>query len=388
MRRRLILVVFGVLLLGVGALVFWGQHRQRSAERYYSGTIEADRADLAFQVSGRVAEVAVDEGQLVKKGQALARLDPQAFSARREQALAALGQANESLHQAETLLELSRHTLPAEVERAEAAAETLKFQFAEVVSGSRQQEIARARLAVESAGVVLEDAQRDRARFDALFQNKVVSAREKENVDSRYETAAREHARALETLRLLEEGSRKTSIDAARSRLAEARAAVTLAQNNLKRIDAAEKEVLAARARVRAAEAAFKLAEIELAYATLFSPLDGVVVSRNVEPGEVVSPGQEVLGISDLSRVDLVLFVGEEEIGGVVTGQRAEVRIDTFPDKTYPGRVSYISPEAEFTPKMIQTHKERVKLVYRVKVAIDNPDRELKSGMPADAYIR
>ena len=123
-------------------------------------------------------------------------------------------------------------------------------------------------------------------------------------------------------------------------------------------------------------------------YTELRASSKGILVSRNVEPGEVVTPGQEVLSLSDLSQVDLKVFVDETEIGKVRPGQEVDVKIDTFPSKTYTGHVSFISPEGEFTPKIIQTHKERVKLVYLVKITIPNPNFELKTGMPADAWFR
>ena len=104
-----------------------------------------------------------------------------------------------------------------------------------------------------------------------------------------------------------------------------------------------------------------------------------------MEPGEVVSPSREVLTIADLSRVDLKIFVDETEIGKVKPGQAVDVKIDTFPNRIFKGTVAFISPEGEFTPKIIQTKKERVKLVYLVKVSIPNPSFELKTGMPADA---
>ena len=107
-----------------------------------------------------------------------------------------------------------------------------------------------------------------------------------------------------------------------------------------------------------------------------------------MELGEVVLAGREVFSLADLTKVELKIFVDETEIGKVKPGQKVEVRTDTFPDKRYNGNVSFISPEGEFTPKMIQTHKERVKLVYLVKVAIPNPHLELKPGMPADAWLR
>ena len=112
-----------------------------------------------------------------------------------------------------------------------------------------------------------------------------------------------------------------------------------------------------------------------------------MVISRNIEPGETVNVGREVITISDLSRVDLKIFVDETQIGKVKPGQKAEVKVDTFPDKVFAGFVSFISPEGEFTPKIIQTKKERVKLVYLVKISIANP-AELKAGMPADALLR
>jgi HlyD family secretion protein len=120
----------------------------------------------------------------------------------------------------------------------------------------------------------------------------------------------------------------------------------------------------------------------------LTAPFDGILTSRNVEPGEVVTPGREVISLADLSRIDLKVFVDETQIGKVRPGQNVDVKIDTFPDKTYSGQVSYISPEGEFTPKFIQTRKERVKLVYLVKIALSNPKFELKTGMPADAWFR
>jgi len=164
-------------------------------------------------------------------------------------------------------------------------------------------------------------------------------------------------------------------------------AALRQAKSNLQKITIAEQDVKAAVARVEAAKASLSLADTQLKYTQLRAPFGGIITSRDVEPGEVVTPGREVISIADLSEVDLKVFVGEEEIGKVKPGQKVKVKTDSFPDKTYEGRVSYISPEAEFTPKIIQTHKERVKLVYLVKVTLPNPDLELKSGMPADAWF-
>ena len=387
-RKRVILIGFLALLLGVGALVFWGQYRRRGAELYYSGTIEATQSNLAFQVSGRVQEVLTDEGLSVEKAQVLAFLDRQEFAALRDQAQANLQRAEQNLRQIETVLEISRKVLPAEVDRAAAAVGALQAQLREAKSGYRLQEVERARLAAEASRVTLDNARKDKERYDELFRKGVVAERARDTFNVQFETALKENQRAVETYNLSKEGFRREEIDTARSRLAEGEAAQRLAESNLKKIEAAEQEVEAARAQVAAAKAALDVTEIQLGHTELKAPYTGMILSRNMEPGEVVTPSQEVLTISDLSRVDLKVFVEETEIGRIVPGQPVDVKIDTFPDKTYAGRVAYISPQAEFTPKIIQTHKERVKLVYLVKVSVPNPNYELKSGMPADAWFR
>jgi HlyD family secretion protein len=234
----------------------------------------------------------------------------------------------------------------------------------------------------------MKEAKRDKHRYDQLLQDKIVAEQSWDVVALRYEKALREYERSREKYALLKEGFRKETIKSARAKLAEGMAALKLARNNLKQIKATEEEVAGARAQVQAARAAVELAETQLRYTRLKAPLSGIITSRNVELGEVVSPGRQVFSLSDLSTVKLKIFVGETEIGKVKPGQRVEVKVDTFPGKAYWGKVAYISPQGEFTPKIIQTHKERVKLVYLVKVAVPNPDLDLKSGMPADAWLR
>jgi len=388
MKKRLILIGFLALLLGVGALVYWGQHEERLTGLYYSGTIEATQANLAFQVSGRVREVMLDEGQVVEKGQLLAVLEREEFSARRDQARSDLIRSREGLKQLETVLEMNRKILPAEVERVAASVRALQSQLAELEAGYRIQEVEQARYAYEQARFALEEARKNKARFDRLFERKIIAEKDKDAVDLRFETALKEYERAKKAYELFKEGYRKESIETARSKLAEGRAAFKQSRENLKKIEAIESEVNAAKAQVLSAQAVLELADIQLTHCELRAPFQGIIVSRNVEPGEVVSPGQEVISVADLSKVDLKIFVAETEIGKVKPGQPAQVKIDTFPARAYSGNVSYISPEGEFTPKVIQTHKERVKLVYLVKIIIPNPNLELKPGMPADAWFK
>jgi HlyD family secretion protein len=387
-RKRLVIIIFFVLLFGVGIFVYFGQRNVQLRELYYSGTIEARNAELAFQVSGRIVEILVAEGQLIERDQTLAVLDKSEFQARYEQAEAHVESSFKNLQRIETVLEVYKETLPDDVARAEAGVKVLLSQLQELEAGSREQEIERARLAFLNAKDIMEEAKKDKERFEKLFEKALVSEKQWDAVKLKYETALKEFERAKETLGLLTEGVRKETIQTARARVAEGRAMLKQARGNLKRIDAAEREVEAALAQVKAARSALKVAETQLAYTYLSAPFKGIITSRNVELGEVVLPGREVFSLADLSSVDLKIFVDETEIGKVKPGQSVEVRVDTFPDKVYQGKVSFISPEGEFTPKIIQTHKERVKLVYLVKVAIPNPNLELKSGMPADAWLR
>jgi HlyD family secretion protein len=118
------------------------------------------------------------------------------------------------------------------------------------------------------------------------------------------------------------------------------------------------------------------------------SPLSGVVLSENIEPGEFVAAGTPVVTVGELANVWLRAYISEPDLGRVKVGQATRVRTDTYPGKFYEGRVSFLSSQAEFTPRNVQTEQERVKLVYRVKIDLPNPQMELKPGMPADAEIQ
>ena len=144
-----------------------------------------------------------------------------------------------------------------------------------------------------------------------------------------------------------------------------------------------------ARAKVEQAKAPLQSAETKLGYATVTSPLTGVVLSKNIEPGEYVAAGTPVVTVADIENLWLRAYVDERDLGkrNIALGTEAEITTDAYPGKVYKGRVSFISSEQEFTPKSVQTNRERVKFVYRIKIDVKNPDRELKPGMPADARI-
>ena len=169
---------------------------------------------------------------------------------------------------------------------------------------------------------------------------------------------------------------------------ASARADQTVQQLSLAVEGPRQEEIDLAAARVEQAKQVLNLSQTRLSYAQITAPVDGVVLSKNIEAGEYVSPGTPVVTIGDLSQVWLKAYIVETDLGKVKLGQKVTVTTDTYPNKTYKGTIGFIASEAEFTPKSIQTTEERVKLVYRIKINVENTARELKPGMPADAVIQ
>jgi HlyD family secretion protein len=177
--------------------------------------------------------------------------------------------------------------------------------------------------------------------------------------------------------------------DLAATALKRAEAIFKAAQQRLSEaVEGSRKEDIAiARANLNEASANLGLSQVNLAYAILRAPSTGVITSRQAELGEVVAPGSPVATLADLDHIWLRAYIAETDLGSIHWGQEATVTTDTYPGKLYHGHISFISSNAEFTPKSVQTYKERVTLVYRIKIDIDNPNHELKPGMPADAHI-
>ena len=149
----------------------------------------------------------------------------------------------------------------------------------------------------------------------------------------------------------------------------------------------AQRNIKVVQASLNSAEQSVQLSNIVEGYSTLRAPFDGVILARQAELGEVVAPGTPIVTLADLDHVWLRAYLNETDIGRIRLGQIATVSTDTYPDKLFQGRVSFISSNAEFTPKSVETHAERVTLVYRIKIDIDNPTHEFVPGMPADARI-
>jgi len=391
MKKRIrIAIPFLLVLIGVGLYFYFSKNHNDPNRLIVSGNIEVTDARLSFKIPGRLVERLVDEGEEIKKGQPIALLDDT------DQKLGvARAQANIGYARA-VLAELEAGSRFEDIQRAKAQVEQAESVLLERERGSRSQEIGDARAEVKRAKASLEGARSqlglaksDHDRYSNLHEDNVISVREYDIYRRKYETAlsafTEAEARlksAKEKLSLRREGPRREQIEQARAALRQAEASYALIKAGPR-----SETILQARAKVDVAEETLRQARQQLAYTQLFAPFDGVVLSKAAEPGEYLNVGSPIVTVGDLQRVWLRAYVNETDLGRIKRNREIEVLTDTYPDKVYKGRISFISSEAEFTPKSVQTFEERVKLMYRIKIELPNPDRELKPGMPADAVI-
>jgi len=324
--KRLIPVL---LLLGIGGAVVyfhpeWFRKPPPVTALKLSGNIEAHESLVSFKVSGRIIALPIKEGMTLKSGDLVARLD--------------------------------RDDYQQQVVVDEAASHVWQKQLTLGLAGSRAQDIEAAKQVALEALADLEQKKSDYARYQALFEKDEIPAQTRDQAATNVTRAQAVYAQAEQNLQKLEEGTRP-------------------------------EELAVQRANVKYSDQNLRMARIRLSYTTLTAPFDGVILVRQAELGEVVVPGTPIITLADLDHLWVRVYVPETDLGKVHWDQAVDVRTDTYPDKVYRGRISFISSEAEFTPKSVQTEKERVTLVYRVKVDVENPNHELKPGMPADAYI-
>ena len=289
------------------------------------GNVEIRRVNLSFRVGGRLERIFFEEGDFIEKGQTIAELDKAPY----EDAVA---------------------TAAAHVEKAQADYERLR-------TGSRPQEIEQARATVKERDAGLTVLESDLKRAVKLIDDKVITPQEYETIVARRDEAVARKRLAEETLNLLVEGYRK-------------------------------EEIAAGRASLSAAQANLKQTQTALTDTTLVCPNNGVLLTRVEEVGAVVREGQIVATLSLRSAVWVYVYIPQRELGNVVEGMSAEIHTDSRPENPYIGQVGSVSPEAEFTPKTVQTLELRTDLVFRVRVVVGNPDGGLRQGMPVTVRIK
>jgi HlyD family secretion protein len=323
--RRILPVI--LIALAVAGLIYYLLTRNKREEANFikvSGNIEATEVDVGFKISGRIVSRFFEEGDWIKKGAVLAKLDDEDLRNKLEVARATLASAQARLNK--------------------------------LLAGSRPEEIKQAEASLHQAQSDLGNKEIQYQRMKSLYDRGVVAKEAFDNAETSYKMAQAAVRVATENYQLVKEGPRKEDIEDARAQVDQARASV-------------------------------KLDETQLSYTTLYAPISGVVLVKSGEIGEVVNPGTPILTMADVENVWLKAYIPETDLSRVKWGQEVIVTTDLRPQKKYMGKISFISSQAEFTPKQIQTEKERVTLVYRIKVDISNKDHELKPGMPADGRI-
>jgi HlyD family secretion protein len=321
-------ILFAVLLLGAffafGAWLYWGNKNNDRGVLRLAGHIEATETDLGFKVPGKIAAIHFEEGQEVKAGEVVAELESQ--------------------------------DLRRELEAAQARRDAARANLAKLEAGYRPQEVRQAKAAAAQTQADYNEKAKDFRRMQNLFERRTVSASTRDKAEAAYLMTREAWHQAKENYDLLKSGFRQEDIDAARAEFQQAQASLELAQTRL-------------------------------GYATITSPVTGVVLARPMEPGQVAAVGATVLTLGDLDHAWFEGYIPETDLARVRYEQKAAVTTDTYPGKRYPAWVSYIAAKAEFTPKSVETYKERVTLVYRTKIRVENPHHELKPGMPAEAVI-
>jgi HlyD family secretion protein len=375
MKRRIVLIGVAVLVLVtvIWAVSAWIAHRDRYE---YSGTVETREVQIGSKVGGRVTEVPVEEGQMVKAGTVLVRFECDELKAQRAQAEAALKQAQANAQK------MMRGNRPEEIAQAEATGRAQWAAFEEARNGPRRQEIDQAQADYRAA---LADATNSRVfyeRMEKLVAADTISRQQFDDARDKRDATAQRAESARQRLALLEAGTRPEDVNAAEAKYKQAEAAAVLARKGFRKED-----IEAARARL--AEAQGHVAELDarLREAELTAPADAVLEVVSVRPGDLVPAGRIVITMLEASQLWVKVYVPETDLAHVHIGQQATVRVDSFGNRTFGGRVGLIASQAEFLPRNVQTKSDREHQVFGVKVYVDNSQQVLKSGMSATVHL-
>ncbi len=343
--RRILPIIVLVVLIGAGIWYFTRPAVADNGAITASGTMEATQITISPELGGRAKTVKPQEGDQVTAGDVLIEFDSALLEAQRAQALAALQAARSA------------------AEAAKAVHQAAQANYDLLQAGPSVEQLAVAQTVIDKAQIAVDAAQ---DAYDALSE------------------AARDTTPGK---------SLKTQLDTAKSTLVNAQAQYDLAKAGARpqQLDAAKAQVAAtqaqadaAKAQANVAEAAVNVLEVQLSKLKLVAPADGVVLSRAIEPGEMATPGATLLVIADLSQLTLTVYVPEDRFGQISLEQTASVKVDSFPDKSFTGVVTHIADKFEFTPRNVQTADGRKTTVFAVRLSVDNPDGQLKPGMPAD----
>ncbi|MFN6567567.1 HlyD family secretion protein [Dendronalium sp. ChiSLP03b] len=387
----LIFMLLSLLVAGVGLLI-WKFLANPSAEQLrISGRIEGYETDIGAKVAGRIESVAVREGDAVRKGEVLVKLDDAEIQAQLLGAAARVDASQQQEQQARLQINLMESQIletQLSVQQALGDARGRIFQ-AESSLASTQAQLNQAIAQLEQAKSELKLAQLNRDRFATLVAEGAVPKQQFDQAQTSWETAiatVKSQQAAVDSFRKLVNSAqgqltqaqstglnpsiRNTQLAGLRTQLAQARLKLAAAQADVVNNKAAQQEI-----------------KTKIADLNVISPIDGIAISRSVEPGAVVTTGKTLLTVIDPNTIYLRAFIPQGEIGKVSIGQRAKVFLDSAPKQSLEAKIAAVDTQASFTPENIYFQQDRVKQVFGVKISIDKPAGLAKPGMPADAEI-
>ena len=395
MRR--VIPVFVILALIAGGAYWWYTQQQTQAANGLkgSGTIEAQQLNIGPEVAGRVVEVTADEGQAVKAGQVLFRLDDALLLAQRAQAQAAVQTARAQRDQLLAGARLQQlEAAQAAISSTQAALNGAQADFNRLVSGATYDQVAAAQAQLEAAQAqakIVQDSYNAISnahdtlksmgrRSGAGLSDTLVRMRPQLDAADAQVTAAQ----AL--LYKLYSGPTTPEVRAAQARVEAAQGQLQAAQAQYELLAAgpSREQIAAAEAAVAQAQEALKTFDVQADKFVVRAPQDAIVLVRNLEAGEVVGPGATVFVLGQFDTLQLTVYLPESSYGSVKLGQAARVNVDSYPGVSFPAIVVHIADQAEFTPRNVQTVEGRRTTVYAIKLDVPNPDGKLKPGMPAD----
>ncbi len=375
MKRRLIIagVAAAILIAAVWLVFAWQAHRSRFD---YSGTIETREIQIGSKIGGRVTEVPVEEGQVVKAGTTLVRFECDELKAQRDQAEASLEQAQADFDK------MLRGNRPEEIQQTEATAKAQEAALEAARNGPRRQEIDQAQADYSAAAADATNAGITYKRMEKLIATDTISRQLFDDSRDKRDAAAQRAESARQHLALLQAGTRPEDLNAAEAKYKQAEAAAVLSRKGFRKedIDAARGRLDEARGRVAELDA-------RLREAKLTAPSDAVVEVVSVRPGDLVPAGRIVITMLEASQLWVKVYIPETDLAHVRLGQHTTVRVDSFGNRSFQGHVGQIASQAEFLPRNVQTKSDREHEVFGVKIYVDNAQLILKSGMSATVRL-
>ena len=387
MKRKLIAGT-AIVVIGAAGFLYSNWYQPETKERIrLSGNIELTEINVAFKTSGKLVELNAGEGDPVHPGMILGRIDEDQIRRERDKEQAALSAAESQLTQANTAVQFTAESTESDIALRQAELKQARAYLQELTAGSRPQEVQQAAAALAEARTQHSQASHDWERAQTLYKNDDISTAQRDQYLARYESTAALVRQAEEKYAIVKEGPRREQIEAAQAQVARADAAVRLSSANWIELKRRQQEISAKRAEIDKAKAQIAVIDSRLADTIAVSPIDGLILSKAADIGEILASGTTVMTIGDLDRPWVRGYIGERDLGRVKVGSQVQIRTDSYPGKVYTGGITFIASKAEFTPKEIQTTEERAKLVYRIKIEVENKAHELKLNMPVDAEI-